>query len=114
MCPNLFVSYVVERRVTLVNQRIVIPAGIVQPGIRFNRFNRSLACLVPEPPAAAIGGFMQRDAVNPRLQARFAVEMFHSPKNFQEHFLCRIGGISWIIDYAVNQTVKRLVKLTDE
>src|SRR6266849_4324856 len=57
---------------------------------------------------------MHRNAVNPGLQAGLAVEVFHSSEDFQEDFLCGIGGISRIGDDAVYQAVNGLVKLADQ
>src|SRR5437870_11760425 len=66
------------------------------------------------PPAAAVQSFMHRNAVDPGLQAGLAVEVFHSSENFQEDFLCGIGGISRIGDDAVYQAVNGLAKLADQ
>src|SRR5215831_6776636 len=70
--------------------------------------------LVPEPPAPPVGSFMQRNAVDPCLQARLAVEMLHSPEHFQKHFLCRVGRVGGIVHHSINEAVDGLVKFTNK
>ena len=100
-----------KRRLARINQPLF-------PGIfklaRCNRINRRFLRLVPEPPALSIGRFVQRDAVNPCLQARLAVEMFHPAEHFQKHILRSVRRIGRIIHDAINKPVDRLVKLADQ
>ncbi len=57
---------------------------------------------------------MQRDAVNPGLQAGLAVEMFHPAEHFQKHILRSVRGIGRIIHDAIDESVDRLMKLADQ
>src|SRR3979411_385455 len=79
-----------------------------------DRINRGFLRLMPEPPAPAIRGLMQSDAVDPRLKTGLAVEMLHSPENFQKYFLGSVSGVGWIINDAVDEPVNRLMKFSNE
>ena len=59
--------------------------------------NRRLLRLVPEPPAPAVRRLVQRDPIDPRLQAGLAMEMFHPAKDFEKYFLCGIRRIRGIV-----------------
>jgi hypothetical protein len=57
---------------------------------------------------------MQCDSVDPCLQARFAVKVIHPAEHFQKHFLRGVGGISPVIQDAVDQAENRLVKFSNQ
>src|SRR5215469_10000746 len=67
-----------------------------------------------EPPAPAIGGFVNGDAINPGLQTRLAVEVPHSAEDFEENFLRGVGGIRGVGQNAIDQAIDGLVELSDE
>src|SRR5580704_4799390 len=69
---------------------------------------------MPEPPASAVGSLVQRNSINPGLEARLAVKMLHSPKDLQKHFLGRVSRIGWIRHTPINQAIDRLVELADQ
>src|SRR5262249_3885763 len=57
---------------------------------------------------------MQRDSVNPGLQAGLPVEMLHATEHLQKDFLRSIGGISGGGDDTVHEAINWLMKLTNE
>src|ERR1041385_1460786 len=73
------------------------------------RFHGCLFALVPEPPAPLVGSLMDRDAVEPRLQAAFAVEALHAAKYFEKNFLGGVRRIRGVSEDAVYKAVNRLV-----
>ena len=79
----------------------------------FSRLDGGLFGFVPEPPTSPVRCLMQRDTVNPGLQAGFPVKVFHSPKHLQEHFLCGIRRIRRIVHYPVHQSIYRLLELSN-
>ena len=82
--------------------------------IGFQRLNRSLMRLVPEPPPSPVRGLVQSDAVNPCLQGGPTVKVFHSAKHFHENFLGGVGRVRRVVHDAVHQSVDRLLKLADQ
>ena len=57
---------------------------------------------------------MDRDPVDPRLQAGLTVKVLHAAKHLQEDFLRGVRGVCRIADDPVHQAVDGLVELTDE
>ena len=65
-------------------------------------FDRRLLYLVPEPPAPLVGGFMDRNAIDPGFQAGIGIEILDTAKNFDEDLLGGVGGVGRIVQNAVH------------
>src|SRR6266852_4978036 len=100
-----------KRRLAQIDQSL-FSGNLAFP--RCDGINRRFLCLVPEPPAPPIRRLVQSDAVDPGLQARFAVKMLHPAEDFQKYVLRRVRRIRRIVHDAVHETVDRLMKLADQ
>src|SRR5215813_13798987 len=61
------------------------------------------------PPSALVRRFMQRDAVHPSAQTRFAMEPANTAKNLNEDVLSHVSSISRIRQHARDDAIDWLV-----
>src|SRR5579871_4770801 len=104
---------ILERRIGMIRQRHSYVMFAARR-LRLRGLDRSLLGLVPKPPSPPVRCLMQRDTVNPRLEAGLAMEVLHAAKHFQEDVLRGVRGIRGIIHYAINQSVYGLLELSNQ
>ena len=112
--PQFVLRDIVERRLVTVGESALHGVIAVSVFLGFRRLNRRLMHLVAKPPALPIRRLMQCNAINPGLQAGFAVKMLHAAEHFQKNILRGIGRVGGIAHHAINQPVNWTLKFTDQ
>ncbi len=57
---------------------------------------------------------MYRDAVDPSLQARFAVEVLDAAEDFDEDVLHGVGGVGRVVHHAIDKAIDGLMIVRDQ
>src|SRR6266567_7511914 len=57
---------------------------------------------------------MDRDAINPCLEAGLAVEVLHTAEDFQKNLLSGVGGVSGVGEYPIHHAVHGLMKFSHQ
>ena len=104
----------IERRFLRIDQQLFQPDGSGVSALVDLLFDGYFLLPVTHPPAPLVGCFPQRDPVNPRAQARFAVEIAHPAEDLDEDFLGEVRGIGTIVHGAREERIDGLVVTGDE